>query len=88
MSRADSVSSEGTPSNKANNDNDLELSEAFESLFGFESFESSYSDTSQSLSPEATLFQDESKPDSSALVPLSLLEKWLFDEGAGERIPW
>ncbi|KAE8021677.1 hypothetical protein FH972_007548 [Carpinus fangiana] len=80
MSGADSESSEGTPSNKANA-NGLELSEAFESLFGFESFESSYSDTS-------TLSQDESKPDSSALMPLSLLEKWLFDEGAGERIPW
>jgi myb proto-oncogene protein len=86
MSGADSVSSEGTPSNKANA-NGLELFEALESLFGFESFESSFSDTSQSLSPEATLFQDESKPDSSALAPLSLLEKWLFDEGAGERIP-
>lgn len=77
-----SVSSDqGTPSK--GNDNGLELSDTFESLFGFESFDSSYSDTSQSLSPEQSLFQDESKPDSShAQAPLSLLEKWLFDEGA------
>jgi myb proto-oncogene protein len=82
MSRTDSVSSEGTPS-KAN-DNGFELSEAFESLFGFESFDSSYSDTSQSVSPEASLFQDESKPESGAQLPLSSLEKWLFDEGANQ----
>ncbi|KAF5479177.1 hypothetical protein F2P56_000024 [Juglans regia] len=83
MSGTDSVSSEGTP-NKAN-DKDLIPSEAFDSLFGFESFDPSHSDTStQSMSPEETLFQDESKPDSGDLLPLSLLEKWLFDEGASQ----
>jgi myb proto-oncogene protein len=83
MSGTDSASSEGSPSTKANK-NGIELSEAFESLFGFESFESSHSDTSQSMSPEASLFQDESKPDCGAQLPLSLLEKWLFEEGANQ----
>ncbi|PON67317.1 MYB transcription factor [Trema orientale] len=80
----DSASSEGTLlSTTSANNNGIDLSEAFESLFGFESFESSNSDFSQSnMSPEASLFQDESKP--SAQLPLSLLEKWLFDEGAAQ----
>ncbi|GMJ09305.1 myb domain protein 30 [Hibiscus trionum] len=61
------------------------MSEAFEPLFAFESFDSSNSnDFSQSMSTEASLsLQDETKPD---LVPhagqLSLLEKWLFDDAA------
>lgn len=82
----DSASSEGTPSattaNNNNNNNGIDLSEAFESLFGFESFESSNnSEFSQSnMSPEASLFQDESKPDLGGQLPFSLLEKWLFDE--------
>ncbi|KAF5748997.1 hypothetical protein HS088_TW04G00958 [Tripterygium wilfordii] len=62
--------------------NDMELSEALDSLFGFESFDSSNSDLSQSFSPdEASISQDESKPQE----PLSLLEKWLFDEGAASQ---
>ncbi|XP_050271570.1 myb-related protein 306-like [Quercus robur] len=76
MSGTDSVSSEGTPSKAING---IEQSETFESLLAFESFDSSHSDTSQSMSPEASLFQDESKP-----LPLSLLENWLFDEGASQ----
>ncbi|KAF5735541.1 hypothetical protein HS088_TW15G01048 [Tripterygium wilfordii] len=67
--------------------NEMESSEAFESLFGFESFDSSNSDLSQSLSPDEasiTIFQDESKPPHSQ-EPLSLLEKWLFDEGTGSQ---
>lgn len=83
----DSVSSDQgstTPSWKANY-KDLILPEAFDhSLFALESLESSHSDTSQSMSPEATLFQAESKPDCSAQPPFSLLEKWLFDEGASQ----
>ncbi|KAM1076071.1 hypothetical protein TB2_023224 [Malus domestica] len=74
-------SSEGTTSvaNTANSGN-VELSDTFESLFGFES---SNSDLSPSMSPEASLFQGESKPDLiSGQLPLSFLEKWLFDEGA------
>lgn len=80
---ADSLSSDqGTP-NKADSKTGNDLSEAFESLFGFESFDSSNSEFSQSMSPETGLFHDESKPvnsSSSAQVPLSLLEKWLFEE--------
>ncbi|XP_044476445.1 myb-related protein 306 [Mangifera indica] len=67
--------------------------EGFDSLF---SFNSSNSDASQSMSldetmttatanltPETSLFQDESKPTSETnQVPLTLLEKWLFDDGA------
>ncbi|XP_062106654.1 myb-related protein 306-like [Humulus lupulus] len=83
---ADYTSSEGTTplstTSANNNGNNIDLSEAFESLFGFESFESSNSDFSQSnnMSPEGSLFQDESKPDPNAQLPFSLLEKWLFDE--------
>ncbi|KAM1130407.1 hypothetical protein ACFX13_045897 [Malus domestica] len=74
-------SSEGTTSvaNTANSGN-VELSDTFESLFGFES---SNSYLSPSMSPEASLFQGESKPDLiSDKLPLSFLEKWLFDESA------
>ncbi|KAL6973386.1 Myb-related protein 306-like, partial [Sarracenia purpurea var. burkii] len=63
--------------------------EGFDSLF---SFNSSSSDTSQCLSvdetqnftPETSFFQVESKPGSDNQVPLSLLEKWLFDDGAAQ----
>ncbi|GAV58105.1 Myb_DNA-binding domain-containing protein [Cephalotus follicularis] len=80
MANTDSASSEGTPS-KADNNGNIELSETFETLFGFDSFDSPKSDFSQSLSPDTSLFQDESKPDVGAQVPLSLLEKWLLDDG-------
>ncbi|KAJ6683900.1 hypothetical protein OIU85_007583 [Salix viminalis] len=40
------------------------------------------SDFSQPMSPDTGLFQDESKPNSGGQVPLSLIERWLFDEGA------
>ncbi|KAK9925085.1 hypothetical protein M0R45_033426 [Rubus argutus] len=63
----------------------VELSNAFESLFGFEnSLESSNSDLSPTMSPDqGSLFQAESKPDvNQDQLPLSLLEKWLFDEAA------
>ncbi|KAI4346413.1 hypothetical protein L6164_007310 [Bauhinia variegata] len=73
----DSASSEGTEKG-----NCMELSETFESLFGFESLDSSNSEFSPSLSPEATFFQDESKPDSGSEMPFSMLEEWLLDEDA------
>ncbi|KAA8530363.1 hypothetical protein F0562_005072 [Nyssa sinensis] len=83
MSMAGSTSStEGTPIGAKNTCTNL--SESFESLFGFES----NSDFSQSMSPEASLFQGESKPNPGAQFPLSMLENWLFDEvsvqGKGE----
>ncbi|KAH8511011.1 hypothetical protein H0E87_008521 [Populus deltoides] len=77
MAVAESFSSEETL-NRAD-ENGTELSEAFESLFGFES---SNIDFSQSTSPDTGLLQDESKPNSSAQVSLSVIERWLFDEGA------
>ncbi|KAF2315151.1 hypothetical protein GH714_038271 [Hevea brasiliensis] len=83
IAATDSICSEGTPSTA--DKNGIELEEAFESHFGFDkSFDSSNSDFSQTMSPdEASLFQDESKPNFSAqMPPLSLVEKWLFDEGA------
>nr|QOV09159.1 MYB protein [Forsythia suspensa] len=47
------------------------------------SFESSSnSGFSRSDSPEAGIVQVESKPDPSALAPLSMLENWLLDESA------
>ncbi|XP_050230415.1 myb-related protein 306-like [Mercurialis annua] len=60
-------------------DHGVELAETFESLFGFESFDSSNSD---SMSPPD--HQHESKPNS--MPPLSVLEKWLLDEGANQVI--
>ncbi|KAK7340531.1 hypothetical protein VNO77_21237 [Canavalia gladiata] len=70
-----------------------ELSETFESLFGFDqSLESSNSEFSQSLSPdEVTVLQDEiSKPHiniGAEIMPFSLLEKWLLDEaGCQEKL--
>ncbi|CAL0321746.1 unnamed protein product [Lupinus luteus] len=64
--------------------NSVDLSETFESLFGYnDSLDySSNSEFSPSLSPEAnTFFQDETKPDTSiAEIPFSLLEKWLLDD--------
>ncbi|OAY56809.1 transcription factor MYB30 [Manihot esculenta] len=80
----DSICSEGIPSKAEKNG--IELEEAFQSLFGFDkSFEhSSNSDFSQTMSPdEASLFQDESKPNSSSqMPPFPLLERWLFNEEA------
>ncbi|XP_061356093.1 myb-related protein 306-like [Gastrolobium bilobum] len=81
----DTASSEGTTSWGAKGNNNVELSETFESLFGYESnLDSSNSEFSQSLSPEATLFQDVSKPDddANAEMPFFLLEKWLLDDAA------
>ncbi|OAY47621.1 myb-related protein 306 [Manihot esculenta] len=60
----------------------------FDSLFSFNS--SNSPDASQSvdenanLTPETSLFQDESKPNMENQVPFSLLEKWLFDEGGAQ----
>ncbi|KAJ6364955.1 hypothetical protein OIU76_029853 [Salix suchowensis] len=86
MAVADSLSSEETL-NRADK-NDTELSEAFESLFGFDSFDSSNSDFSQSTSPDTGLLQEESKPIPGAQVPLSVIERWLFDEGAMQGIEY
>ncbi|CAJ1946976.1 unnamed protein product [Sphenostylis stenocarpa] len=75
---ADTASSEGTTKGSTHN---AELSETFETLFGYESLESSNSEFSPSLSPEGTLFQDESKPVIAGIdIPFSLLEKWLLDD--------
>ncbi|KAK8653362.1 hypothetical protein V6N13_127369 [Hibiscus sabdariffa] len=49
-----------------------------------EGFESSISDISQSMSPEASLSQDESKPNVDARTQLSFLEEWLFDKGLNQ----
>ncbi|XWS30261.1 hypothetical protein CRYUN_Cryun24cG0101200 [Craigia yunnanensis] len=82
MAGIDSASSEGTP--KKVDKSSMEMSEAFESLLFSESFDSSHSDLSQSMSPEESLFLDESRPDPDAKGKLSLLEKWLFDDGANQ----
>lgn len=75
------LASSGTDTASSGAKGSAELSETFESLFGFESLESSNSEFSQSLSPEA--IQDESKPDIvGEIMPFSLLEKWLLDEAA------
>ncbi|KAK9066542.1 hypothetical protein SSX86_013865 [Deinandra increscens subsp. villosa] len=45
----------------------------------------SNSDVSQSVSPEPSVFQGESKPNiEDQMPPLSFLEKWLFDDAAAQ----
>ncbi|KAH6824249.1 hypothetical protein C2S53_019267 [Perilla frutescens var. hirtella] len=57
----------------------VDLSEPFESLFGFEYQSSSNSDHfSRSTSP--SLVRVETKPDPNGLGPLSVLEEWLLDD--------
>ncbi|KAF8378445.1 hypothetical protein HHK36_029785 [Tetracentron sinense] len=80
----DSPCSQGTPSQIVSSNS------TFESLFGFESF---ISDVSESVSLDETLnfesqtsfCQEERKLYVETHVPLSLLEKWLFDEGAAQE---
>ncbi|KAH7846770.1 hypothetical protein Vadar_017938 [Vaccinium darrowii] len=79
MNETTTASSEGDQTGPK--EESVDLSEAYESLFGFESFESSNSEFSQSTSPDASLVQDESKPDVGDHFPLSMLENWLLDEG-------
>ncbi|KAK4417665.1 Myb-related protein [Sesamum alatum] len=59
----------------------IDLSEAFDSLFGFGNFECSNPDEfSRSTSPSLNV-QDEIKSDpDAALAPLSMLENWLLDD--------
>ncbi|XP_054803884.1 myb-related protein 306-like [Prosopis cineraria] len=77
--------SKEAPSDESNKGSSFESCEAFESLFGLESLDSSNSEFSQSVSPDpepTTLFQDESKPECGAELQFSFLEKWLLDEVA------
>ncbi|KAH0717441.1 hypothetical protein KY285_013472 [Solanum tuberosum] len=85
IATTDSSSCDGTPN--AESKGGMELMEAFESLFGLESFESSSSDElSQTATPEAEteaikieIKREENEHDVE--VPLSvILENWLLDE--------
>ncbi|KAA8542425.1 hypothetical protein F0562_023439 [Nyssa sinensis] len=63
--------------------------EGFDSLFSFNSYNSDVSqsvsvDETTNFTPETSLFQDESKPNLDTQVPLTLLEKWLLDDGAAQ----
>ncbi|XP_075497479.1 myb-related protein 306-like [Primulina tabacum] len=79
----DSNLSEGThPSDE--NKNGIDLSESFESLFGFESFESSTSEFSRSTSPDASYVHGERKANRLELAPLSVLEKLLLEHDRGK----
>ncbi|KAL5805560.1 hypothetical protein ACOSQ4_028293 [Xanthoceras sorbifolium] len=92
----ESASSEETPisikpenSYNNNNNNGMELPDAFESLFGLESFDSSNSELSQSMSPDesCSFFQDHHHHSSIKQDPtsqMSLLENWLFDDQQGK----
>ena len=57
--------------------------QAFDSLLSFNSStsESMSVDETANLTPETSLFQDESKSNMETQVPLQLIEKWLFDDG-------
>ncbi|CAK9158668.1 unnamed protein product [Ilex paraguariensis] len=71
------VRSRSSPSGQTLSAMTPEHFESFDSLFSFNS-----SNSAASLS-ETNIFQDEeSKPNMEGHVPLSLLEKWLFDDGA------
>ncbi|KAM7511323.1 hypothetical protein LguiB_010198 [Lonicera macranthoides] len=61
----------------------VDLSEAFEELFGFESFDSSNSDFSQTnmSTDQGSGLQGESKHGLSSQAPLSMFENWLLEEG-------
>ncbi|KAL3624175.1 hypothetical protein CASFOL_032991 [Castilleja foliolosa] len=59
----------------------IDLTEAFESLFGFENLECSNSDElSGSRSDSPSLVCDDIKPDPDGLAPLSAIENWLLDD--------
>lgn len=93
------TSSEGTESK---NSSGIDLPEAFESLFGFDyslesnsnissDFSTKSNNNNSNMSPEeasTTLFQGESKPDPSSLVPFTMFENWLLDEGAAAVCSW
>ncbi|KAJ8544940.1 hypothetical protein K7X08_017523 [Anisodus acutangulus] len=80
----DSSSCDGTPS--AESKGGMGLMEAFETLFGMESFESSSSDEfSQTASPQAEATKVEIKKEENEQVPVPvplsvILENWLLDE--------
>ncbi|XP_060194371.1 myb-related protein 306-like [Lycium barbarum] len=84
IATTDSSSCDGTPS--AESKGGMGLMEAFEALFGLESFESSSSDQfSQTASPQAQAKNIEIKKEENehveVPVPLSvILENWLLDE--------
>ncbi|KAK6128367.1 hypothetical protein DH2020_037898 [Rehmannia glutinosa] len=69
-------------SNCAEGKTGIDLSEAFESLFGFESnFESSNNSDDFSRATSPSVVHGEIKPDSpTGLRPLSILENWLLDD--------
>ncbi|GMJ05760.1 ARABIDOPSIS THALIANA MYB DOMAIN PROTEIN 31, myb domain protein 31 [Hibiscus trionum] len=62
----------------------------FDSFFSFNSSNSdnvsheSVSASNTNLTPENSVFQDESKPDLGDQVPLKLIEKWLLDDGSAQ----
>ncbi|XP_022768542.1 myb-related protein 306-like [Durio zibethinus] len=64
--------------------------EAFDSFFSFNSSNSDVShesvsvDQNANLTPENSLFQEESKPNLGTQVPLTLIEKWLLDDSSAQ----
>ena len=60
--------------------------EAFDFFFSFNSSnsESVSVDQNANLTSENTVCQDESKPNMGAQVPLTLIEKWLLDDGSAQ----
>ncbi|XVF50128.1 hypothetical protein PTKIN_Ptkin04bG0070400 [Pterospermum kingtungense] len=64
--------------------------EDFNSFFSFHSSNSDVSresvseDQNANMTPENSVFQGESKPNLGAQVPLTLIEKWLLDDGSAQ----
>ncbi|RVW12011.1 hypothetical protein VitviT2T_026153 [Vitis vinifera] len=81
------TNSEATQNSK-NSSEGATTPDALDSLFSFNSSNSDLSlsnDETANFTPETILFQDESKPNLETQVPLTMIEKWLFDEGAATQ---
>ncbi|KAJ9677417.1 hypothetical protein PVL29_022415 [Vitis rotundifolia] len=81
------TNSEATQNSK-NSSEGATTPDALDSLFSFNSSNSDLSlsnDETANFTPETSLFQDESKPNLETQVPLTMIEKWLFDEGAATQ---
>ncbi|GMI99999.1 myb domain protein 96, MYB DOMAIN PROTEIN 96 [Hibiscus trionum] len=91
--RANSVETM-TQNSSSSTDGAASFSEAtpggFDSFFSFNSSNSdngsheSVSVSNANLTPENSMFQDESKPDLGDQVPLLMIEKWLLDDGSAQ----
>ncbi|KAK6920870.1 SANT/Myb domain [Dillenia turbinata] len=89
MSQNSSTKTMETGSSSSDGAFSATTSEGLDSLFSFNSSNSDLSTNTQAVSVDQNntnnlVFQDESKPNLETQVPLTLLEKWLFDENTAQ----